>query len=354
MSVINDDITATNESRMDNEIRESIYAPSRMSVIESPQDKQNKILGVAYGIGLNINNVIGSGIVTTPGIIWNMVKSPGTVLLLWLIGGIVIVPQESISNNNNIDETIAATFFYKLFGKSVGIVRLFTALVVLSVIGTAAAGVWSGSRVIVAAAASDFFPKYSKELRTWNQYFNTPINALLLQFIWCSFIILFVGSSFTITSFTLFSTFSMYSYWIFYFATGIGLLLIRRNKKNELKKKQFDMNDKELNETSSLFSNITREYKVPLPFAIIFILAGLFILVFSFVVNVECPKDKPNCDLREKTAQQLAPILISYGFLFVALTCWYSFYYWWGSIKDQREAAVMRIADENEKPYDFN
>uniref|UniRef100_U9TTF2 Uncharacterized protein n=1 Tax=Rhizophagus irregularis (strain DAOM 181602 / DAOM 197198 / MUCL 43194) TaxID=747089 RepID=U9TTF2_RHIID len=146
----------------------------------------------------------------------------------------------------------------------------------------------------------------------------------------------------------------MYSYWIFYFATGIGLLLIRCNKKNELKKKQFDMNDKELNENSSLFSNITREYKVPLPFAIIFILAGLFILVFSFVVNVECPKDKPNCDLREKTAQQLAPILISYGFLFVALTCWYSFYYWWGSIKDQREAAVMRIADENEKPYDFN
>ncbi|CAB4410776.1 unnamed protein product [Rhizophagus irregularis] len=89
MSVINDDITTLNESRMDNEIRESIYAPSRMSVIESPQDKQNKILGVAYGIGLNINNVIGSEIVTTPGIIWNMVKSPGTVLLLWLIGGIV-------------------------------------------------------------------------------------------------------------------------------------------------------------------------------------------------------------------------------------------------------------------------
>ncbi|CAB4410777.1 unnamed protein product [Rhizophagus irregularis] len=165
------------------------------------------------------------------------------------IAFISVVPQESISNNNNIDEAIAATFFYRLFGKSV-VVR--TALIVLSVIGTAAAGVWS--------------------------------------------------------------------YWIFYFATGIGLLLIRRNKKNELKKKQFDMNDKELNENSSLFSNITQEYKVPLPFAIIFILAGLFILVFSFVVNVECPKDKPNCDLREKTAQQLAPILISYGLLFVALT----------------------------------
>ncbi|PKC64465.1 hypothetical protein RhiirA1_537029 [Rhizophagus irregularis] len=57
--------------------------------MSSPQDKQNKIFGVAYGIGLNINNVIGSGIVTTLGIIWNMVNSPGTVLLLWLIGGIV-------------------------------------------------------------------------------------------------------------------------------------------------------------------------------------------------------------------------------------------------------------------------
>jgi amino acid transporter len=48
-----------------------------------------KILGVVYGIGMNVNNVIGSGIVTTPGIVWNAVKSPGIVLLLWLIGGIV-------------------------------------------------------------------------------------------------------------------------------------------------------------------------------------------------------------------------------------------------------------------------
>ena len=90
--------------------------------------------------------------------------------------------------------------------------------------------IFSGSRVIVAAAASDFFPKYSKELRTWHNRFNTPTNALFVQFIWCSFIILFVGSSFTITSFTLFSTFAMYSYWIFYFATGIGLLVRKKNQ----------------------------------------------------------------------------------------------------------------------------
>src|SRR6266540_5913239 len=47
------------------------------------------LLGVVYGIGMNVNNVLGSGIVTTPGIIWNSVKHPGIVLLLWFIGGFV-------------------------------------------------------------------------------------------------------------------------------------------------------------------------------------------------------------------------------------------------------------------------
>ena len=49
----------------------------------------NKILGTIFGIGMNVNDVIGSGIVTSPGIIWKAVKSPIIVLLLWVIGGIV-------------------------------------------------------------------------------------------------------------------------------------------------------------------------------------------------------------------------------------------------------------------------
>jgi len=40
------------------------------------------------------------------------------------------------------DETIAATFFNKLFNGSDAMVRTFTFLVVLSVIGTAAANIW--------------------------------------------------------------------------------------------------------------------------------------------------------------------------------------------------------------------
>src|SRR5687768_5217968 len=45
--------------------------------------------GTVYGIFMNINNIIGSGIVTTPGIIWREVKSPVIVLILWFIGGII-------------------------------------------------------------------------------------------------------------------------------------------------------------------------------------------------------------------------------------------------------------------------
>jgi amino acid transporter len=135
------------------------------------------------------------------------------------------VPAARIVDNENIDETIAAEFFSQLFGGNTKIARIFTFLVVLSVMGTAAVDVWSGSRVIVAAAKSDFFPKYSQELRNWNERFNTPVNALLAQFVWCSILMIIVGGSFSISSFVLFSNLASYSYWIFYLATGIGLLV---------------------------------------------------------------------------------------------------------------------------------
>jgi len=85
----------------------------------------------------------------------------------------------------------------------------------------------SGSRVIVATARLGLFPIFSEKLKTWHAYYETPINALLAQCIWCMLIILFVGSSCTITSFELFSRFSIYSFWIFYLATGIGLLVYK-------------------------------------------------------------------------------------------------------------------------------
>ena len=56
---------------------------------QPPTFVPDKILNTVYGIGMNVNKIVGSGIVTSPGIIWKAVKSPITVLLLWIIGGIV-------------------------------------------------------------------------------------------------------------------------------------------------------------------------------------------------------------------------------------------------------------------------
>ncbi|CAB5387440.1 unnamed protein product [Rhizophagus irregularis] len=220
---------------------------------------------------------------------------------------ISVVPKEKLASKDKIDnhETIAAEFFNQLFGNQ--FTRIFTFLVLLSIMGTAAVEVWSGSRVIVAAANSDFFPKYSQKLKNWNERFNTPINALLAQFVWCSFLMIFVGGSFSISNFKLFSNLASYSYWIFYLATGIGLLLIRRRSENNEKK----------------------FFKVPLPVVGIFILGGVLILTFSFIVD---------------DALQLSPIFLSYGFLFIALISWYFFYYWWDTKKKQRESAIMGIA----------
>src|ERR1043166_1762160 len=83
------DITPSNESQSDEFTRPMSAMSSEPSVgVRGPRD--DSLLGVVFGIGMNVNNVIGSGIVTTPGIIWNRVKSPGIVMLLWVIGGIEI------------------------------------------------------------------------------------------------------------------------------------------------------------------------------------------------------------------------------------------------------------------------
>jgi hypothetical protein len=121
--------------------------------------------------------------------------------------------------------------------------------------------------------------------------------------------------------------------------------LIRRRNKNNKMKRRLEREDNELNRNNDRVIE-EKFFKVPLPVAGIFIMAGFFILTFSFVVNVKCPNDNPNCSeeyLNSERAQKLSPMLISYGFLFISLSCWYFFYYWWDTKKKQ-EASVIRIA----------
>jgi hypothetical protein len=120
-----------------------------------------------------------------------------------------------------------------------------------------------------------------------------------------------------------------------------------------MKKEKLKENDIE-SENPNISPKI--DYQAPLPFVLIFILAGLFILIFSFVVHVECPIDNINCGyeyLTKKRIQQMAPVFISYGFLFIALTFWYFFYYWYDTLKIQREASILRIAADGDKTEDF-
>jgi hypothetical protein len=113
-----------------------------------------------------------------------------------------------------------------------------------------------------------------------------------------------------------------------------------------------EKNDQELNRNRSSFKLNEKIYKVPLPVAAIFILAAFFIITFSFVVDDSCPKSKPDCskdDRRNVQIQNLSPLFISYGFLFIGLLFWYFFYFWWDTVKKQREANILRIAADSEQ-----
>jgi amino acid transporter len=88
MPINNSDTVPPNLSRMERGTEVSITVSPQESVIDQTIGRK-ELLGVVFGIGMNVNNVIGSGIVTSPGSIWKVIKSPWIVLLLWLVGGIV-------------------------------------------------------------------------------------------------------------------------------------------------------------------------------------------------------------------------------------------------------------------------
>ncbi|CAB4480804.1 amino acid transporter [Rhizophagus irregularis] len=160
--------------------------------------------------------------------------SVGIVAILYLMVNIAFIsavpPQLVIgTSTEHFNETIAADFFFMIFN-SVVVSRILSFFVVLSAIGTAATSIWSGSRVIVSAAKSNFFPIFSDELESRHNTFETPVNALFTQFIWCAFLMLIVSSSVVVDVFILFTSISMFSSWIFYIITGIGLLVFRKSQ----------------------------------------------------------------------------------------------------------------------------
>nr|CAG8625036.1 9294_t:CDS:10 [Entrophospora candida] len=52
-------------------------------------DDDDKLLTRFAGFAGNVNNMLGAGIFSTPGIVWQKVGSPGAALILWILGGFI-------------------------------------------------------------------------------------------------------------------------------------------------------------------------------------------------------------------------------------------------------------------------
>ncbi|CAG8584844.1 1965_t:CDS:10 [Cetraspora pellucida] len=133
---------------------------------------------------------------------------------------LVVSPHDAI----NSYDVIAINFGRTLWGDSG---RIFMSMLIsFSAFGCVSSMVFMGSRAITYAAKYGFIPKISDKLFYWNQTFNTPFYALLLQFCYCAALILFiaVGQSF----FVFFAEMSLYSAILFY---GVGAVCLLKLKK---------------------------------------------------------------------------------------------------------------------------
>src|ERR1044072_6593622 len=89
MSSYNVPLDLSQVERGTEESLESLPDSPKVGSMRDQPIGQIELLGVVYGIGMNLNHVIGSGIVTAPGSILKAIKYPGIVLSLWLVGGMV-------------------------------------------------------------------------------------------------------------------------------------------------------------------------------------------------------------------------------------------------------------------------
>ena len=214
----------------------------------------------------------------------------------------------------SFDKVINEDFFIELFGNKVG--QILIALVLFSVIGTATTLVFTGSRMIVHAAKSKYIPIFSDKLK-WDSTDNTPLNALITQFMWCSLLIIMIQGGIGFDIFGSFSNFSRYSSCFFYLLTGIGLLILRYRIRVHLSWKFYTIDTE---------SNEYRTYKVHFITILSFIVGRLFVMIFAYLVdvtNVTCIGQDSSCNEGIKVIKRKAPYLIAIGFWVIGIICYF-------------------------------
>src|SRR2546430_2305592 len=131
--------------------------------------------------------------------------------------------------------------FVPLFGAKGGQISSF--IVMTSAIGTTTSLIFAGFRVIEYAAQQDYFPYISHELK-WATKEKSPRNALIVQFMWCSLLIILVKDKTTSDFYGSFSNFSWYSSLTIYVLKGFVLLLLQltsKTKKLRFYKKDYNI-----------------------------------------------------------------------------------------------------------------
>ncbi|CAG8598640.1 11889_t:CDS:10 [Ambispora leptoticha] len=108
--------------------------------------------------------------------------SVGIVTILYLLANVAYtnVPLTQVTGGFDPSEIIAGQFALNVGG--LNLARALSFFVCLSAFGALAAMMWSGSRIIVAAAKANYIPIFSPWLSAWNNKTDTPINALLSQY----------------------------------------------------------------------------------------------------------------------------------------------------------------------------
>ncbi|RKP25838.1 amino acid/polyamine transporter I [Syncephalis pseudoplumigaleata] len=72
-------------------IKQELQGGVEGGAVDGRDDVLPRTMGVVAATALVIGHVIGSGIFSTPAIVWSLVGSPGMSLSMWLIGGVITI-----------------------------------------------------------------------------------------------------------------------------------------------------------------------------------------------------------------------------------------------------------------------
>ncbi|CAG8630166.1 24820_t:CDS:2, partial [Gigaspora rosea] len=139
-------------------------------------------------------------------------------------------PAAATSMYTGDASTVISIYFGEQIAGKVGN-KLISALIAISSFGAVGSMVFTGARIIVYSSVANFIPEYfagwGLQSFTESSYlFNTPTKALIAQYLYCSLLILFfpTGTSF----FIFFATISLYLTAIYYGASTVGLMILKK------------------------------------------------------------------------------------------------------------------------------